>query len=327
MNALGTYTYKKVINDIVDRLNAYTTVKEKFPANLMREEIYLTICEVLSMLGIATSPDYKSSFILTSSGMGLVYADPVTNRPAVSYTNSTKALVIPTSGDGITWTHPTGMADGFNDFYAGMNFSLVWYDSEDNLHTSLGTVSSVISSSSVVLSFTQDDPGANIDNKKIAGFGIQTIPTDIISLDAYTQCKSIDKIESVVDSITGVCAEMDSEKKFYGIKKESGFGNYDDEIIWIKQGNMLLFFKGANITNYGTRTLNYIRTPIKPSLNSEFVDIKDEYLSVVKDRVIIKAMESLAGQGKLSDSGANALAMMKKSNLEEKQALNKSAEN
>lgn len=333
---LSNFTYQQVIRDIRDRLNQFTD--DKFPPKLIRSELYLTLTEIIEMMGIANLPEYKSSFTLVSTDTGLQYTKPGSSIPATSFTLSTMRVVIPLTGSGISWVKNTG----FNLSFVGMPFYMQYTEGTSKQCT--GTISTILTDpdeldnpadggTTAVLVFDTVQPGGyvvptgNITSANLLTFNVDTYQTDTIYLENYSEFKFIDKITSLDDSISGPCFDTVNEVRFNSLVHDRAISNYSDVIIYYREGNVIRFDKGTEITAYGTRKVSYIRLPIKPIANTEYVDCKDTLLTVLKEKVMLKILETLSGQGKLNQKGEQTLATMKQSSLEEKKALNKSAEN
>ena len=221
---LSNFTYTQAIRDIRDRLNQFTD--DKFPPKLIRSEIYLTLTEIIEMMSIANLPEYKSSFTLTSTDVGLAYTKPGSSIPATSFTLSTMRIVIPLTGSGISWILNTG----FNLSFVGQPFYMEYMDGLTGRECS-GIISKIVKETdeldsplaggtTAVLAFDSPQPDGyviptgNITSANLLTFNVNNYQADTIYLENYSAFKFIDKITSIDDSISGPCYDVENERRF-----------------------------------------------------------------------------------------------------------------
>lgn len=319
----------EVIASVRTRLQDFT--EERFPKKEILKLINECQDELQEMSGTKEEPQYRDSVIIPMSKR----VDSLGGTGA-SYTNSTKRVIIPLSGTGITWN---GDADGFDASWVGAVVT-IWIGTNTSSSTELPNSPDSLSPggqryNTVVKSYVNsttlelESTGYTLPATDLSGGSfnvtIQLIDNAVDSVDLaqLSNFTRIDRITSIESSLAGICIEKD-EKQFKALKRYSADESpYVDDIIWMRQGDIIYFCKGANLSSYGTRILNHIRLPLKCANYNSYVDTKETMIPMLKEMILVRIFASL----KLSippefSATAQKLGLMKKAVEEEKVKVN-----
>jgi hypothetical protein len=303
---IGTWTFGQIISDIRTRLKTFTD--EFFPKKLIRSELNRCISELHELGGTKDDPVYRTYSVLTAAGSQGGF---VALSSGCTYTNTTKSVYIPTAqwvgGAFSTYiTSATALPIGtIVIFYLPAGGDNIW----------ASTIESITDATHFIL---KDAYGSNLGT---SDFQIAVLcgdtTTDSIDISGIGDYKVIDKITSIEDSVTGLCLEM-SQKDFQSIKQYGSVSNYTDDILWYREGERIHFYKGSNVTAYGTRTMYYTRMPVKGTLDADYIDVRDSNVGMIIDMVMLKVLQTVNAPIPSALAGTNEkLMIMKKSGQEE----------
>jgi len=92
---------------------------------------------------------------------------------------------------------------------------------------------------------------------------------------------NFDKVVKVVDSNNGL-VPMKSDFAFENL---AAITSYQNSVFYFQHGETLNFFKGNNVSNFGTASVYYYRQPVAVVSSSDFLDIRDKYVPLVIAKV------------------------------------------
>lgn len=314
--AQGSFTYGEVISDIktpLQELYPKVMTDKIFTKKIMLKLIYKVICELNELAGDKDDPKYREKTVLTpsSNAGGLVpYSSGCT------YTNSSKTVYIPS----VLWEggyFSTGLTDATK---LSQGAIVIFYLPVGGANVWASTIASITDATHFVLT---DAYGGNLASAEfsVAVLVPGTSSADDIDLTAITDYKYIDKITSIYDSVNGLCIEV-PEDTFHSLTKmTSTDNNMSDTVVYFRAGGYI-YMKKFSLTAYGTRTIYYIRFPIKPTLTTEYVDIPDTQQKLLSDIVSVYILQShKISIPDLYRSSYSKLMEMKKQTAEEKAKL------
>ena len=147
-----------------------------------------------------------------------------------------------------------------------------------------------------------------------------TITTESSSINmAVLDFEKIDKITAITYGSGKPCIEKD-EKEYYNILSYGSNSNYKNEVIWHRKGTVIYFLKGSGIAAYGIRDVWFTRLPEKAIRFSDYLDVKDTELNLIKNNVISSLIgnpNSQAELSKLQTANAQSIAEVKKHGTED----------
>lgn len=308
MTVLGNKQLGKLIANIKALSSIYT--EEKIPNVLIKDILNEVVDELNSISGTKDKDSYRESYVIPQLTSVII-----TNADSTSYTSSNRRLVIPASGDNITWTNETeftsewiGGTVVFENILRGIRYN--------------STIESVVNATTIVLSATDAYlPSADLDDDSLGNITItlDKSQTNSIPIGSMSVFKYIDYITSIEDTLTSEVIKV-TEKEFNQLSRDGSYSVYANSIIWTLAGDTLKFKKGANVSVYGTRTMNIIRTPKPMTTNTDYIDVKPSVIAQVISIAlyrILKAMRVQPIPGDVQEAQTN-LEKQKRAFVEEK---------
>lgn len=286
---LGDKQLGKLVANLQSRASLYT---EEAISRLLIRDIYNEVAAELA--GIAGTKDkefYKEGYIIPQT-TSIIISVP---DSAVSYTSSTRRLIIPAAQtDGtIVWSGETA----FSSIFVGA--SVIWSSVKKGVQYS-SVIESVVNGTTVVLASTtaltdtapvippSDQAGTDIINLSIP---LNVSTANDINIGGLSVYKYIKYITSIEDSITPEVIQV-SEKEFRMISSEGAYSAYANSIIWTQTGDTIRFRKGSSVSAYGIRTMHIVRTPIPMSVNADYIDVRPDNIGQVNDIVLYRVLRA-----------------------------------
>lgn len=156
---------------------------------------------------------------------------------------------------------------------------------------------SVVVNNNTTLSLLMDHNGVltsiNTDDGSIMmKFGYSEDEKIIIS--GYTWYRFIDQVLSVYDSgIADECVNAKTLSNFRGIVKSNLSYNYKNSIIWVRDGEYMLFAKGSGIASYGVRTMHFSRKPFPVTSLNEEIDLPWHLMDLFYSLCMLEGLQVL----------------------------------
>lgn len=137
---------------------------------------------------------------------------------------------------------------------------------------------------------------------------------DLTTLRDTIHYKNYGKIINITYGGSIPCIER-SEMDFHSIKAQGALSNWKDSVIWHKRGTVIYFYKGSGVSSYGTRTVWFVRLPAKLANYSDFIDIPDSNMNILRNKVMRALLQAKGLDPNLIIDESERL---KKNDLEEK---------
>jgi hypothetical protein len=142
------------------------------------------------------------------------------------------------------------------------------------------------------------------------------------SNNEITLSMNYDKIVKLVDGTNGLVLER-SPADIEGTKTHP---QSQKNIFYSVVGDKLELYKGTGIGgSYGTLTLYYTRTPNKAGADTEYLDIKDKFVSLLVGKAKIAVYEALgkSAPSELQEGMTNKILAIKQADRDELAAVKK----
>jgi len=267
MSISKNYTLKKIksLLRILTRQLGVKSLQDKEITSI----INYNLLDLAALLNGAQNPFYQDKAVL---------GDAATFHSAViatgAYTNSTKTV--------------TDAGHGFTSADVGRRVVLT-----DSLIAILGisTITSVPTTGTFII--------ANAMGSDIAQLNYSVLSRQSTSSLDLSALK-ISKIIKLVDATNGEVAPAgDSD-----FEKLVDFDEYSESVCYNHVGESLELFKGSDVTSWGTLTLHYYRTPNLLSADTDYVDLKDDYIGLLIDKckLVVYEIAKQAAPQDLSNS-------------------------
>lgn len=321
--SIGSHKAGVVIASVRTRLQEFTD--EKFPKKEILRVLNECVDEFHELSGTKNEPEYRDSMVIpvdkAVSSLG---------GTGSSYDASDKKITIPLTGTGIIWTNDES---GFDDSWIGAFVVItlgntggsevegVGIDAPGGGQRYTSIIESVPNTTSVILEAT----GYTLPSSDLSGatlnISIQLLNNEVDSVDLaqLTNFKRIDKITTIESSLHE-CVEL-QEKDYNAVSRyDTAESPYSDTIIWKRHGDILHFNKGA-LASFGTRTMNFTRLPIFCVSYSDYVDIKDTGMKLLKDMIAVSILSTLMMKVALPQETVSKINNMRSAVNEEKAKL------
>ena len=158
-------------------------------------------------------------------------------------------------------------------------------------------------------------PGVNIpvtgSANKLYYAVIPAHSSDSLDLSALR----INRVRKLKDSISGECVEVADARDFENL---SQFPQKQNNIYWYQNGETIQLYKGSKISAYGTLTLDYYGKPISVVQDTDYLDIKDEYVPLVIQKAQNYIISHLTRTGQQIPVTNNVGAIKQAETIEEK---------
>jgi len=272
MSISKNYTLKKIksLLRILTRQLGVKSLQDKEITSIVN----YNLLDLAALLNGAQNPFYQDKTVLADAASSA--STPVI--ASASYANATKRITH--TGHGIT------SAD------IGKRIALLG-DSGLAHYMGIGTVTAIISTSIFEVSFAL---GADIAINYLSYVVLPAHSSSFLDLSTL----KIHKIVKLVDSINGEVAPAgDSD-----FEKLADFDEYSESVCYNHVGETLELFKGSDVASWGTLTLHYYRTPNLLSADTDYVDLKDDYIGLLIDKckLVIYEIAKQAAPQDLSNS-------------------------
>lgn len=124
---------------------------------------------------------------------------------------------------------------------------------------------------------------------------------NVVDLSTYEDYKLLTNIMHIKferverdRSYTDLCINLEE----WDFEKQIAYGSgsvYKDDVTWYRKGDIVYFSKGTNVANYNQRTIYLNRLP-KPAVEMfDFVDVKDDKISMVESLAEMKLLRRQSG--------------------------------
>ena len=298
---LSTWQADQLKSDLQSMLGVYTD--EDLVSGLIINTINRGVSELYGFNGWADADDYNDY-----TEIPIVKKVSCVSIAGSGYDTDTKQLYLP-EDSAILWTNDSG----FNSAWIGATGSI--RDNNDALSYSV-KVTKIIDSNTVVL---VDPQGRSIPSIAAADLTVSLSTNvnnqaDTIDLTHIPLYKSIDSIVKVTyteqvkkpgdtrsETRTRLAIGPPSitPKIFEGRRYNR---NSEDQVLWIKEGELLQFQKGSKLSSYGKRKLYYILQPI-PIVNEwDYIDIRNDNIPQLLDYLCVKLINAVTDPSKVKMS-------------------------
>ena len=255
------WTLARALGFVRDKLNAVSL--DDAQQLFLVDYLHANLCEVAKLLDVGVYQDYLVRQIVTPTLGSPFYADYTSASQSTSYNNATNTAT--KSGHGLSVGQPMiYWAPG-----AGITFGHII--------------------AKTAITFTLDNPIA-LGVAIVAGIYYVTLPKaleDSIDISSYRY----DSIVKLTDSNIGLCVRKD----FKSIDNILDSPQTASSIYYFVSGDTILLKKGADAV-YGNLTLSYTRTPIKAVDDTDYLDIRDEFVNFVANKTALAVFEKLGKQ-------------------------------
>lgn len=271
-NRVGKHPAGAIISIITSRLKEYT--KKSVPPELWYDIINGKVDMIHEVLSIKDKAIYKDKAVLAdTSNEGAIATNTSTN---VTYNNTTKILTDTAGGTGFKYKYSGSISD-FTGFKGGDKVTLIIADAQSKITSFLmDEVDEVISAVQLKLKHGVFPAVSSLDANDYIIIHPSASTSEEISIGSAAYYKMIDQILTVFDSsLNDECINAETLSNFYSMRKTQlgADRSYRNSIIYVRDGETLLFAKGANITSYGTRTMHYTRKPYSITSDADIVDL------------------------------------------------------
>lgn len=279
---IGKRRIGEVISHVEARLRQYT--QEVMPPALWFELIDSKVALLHGISSTAEKMLYRDNIVLTNPTAGT--GGLVTVNLGCTYTNATKTIYVP----GSTF---------LNSFHAGITRADEIPIGSEVLIVDAGErvkyLATFVESTPTSNTFTvRDAYGYNLSSAQLQFAVIIPYDSDNIDLSKLSGYSDIDQVLSIYSTqIADECREMESLAHFFSVKKSSLSYNYRNQVIWIRDGEVLRFAKGTGVPSYGTRTMYFTRRPYKTTVLTEMIDLPESMMDMLYDTLTVQALQVL----------------------------------
>lgn len=329
---LSSVTAREFIADCNQELRNYK--KRDWTPKLTLKVINEIVQEFYELSGAKDDPKYRSKVVIPR--IASAYSNV---NAGASYTASTRLLVIPASGGGITWDGATAFNSSFVGAAVKINIVAEFSGSGENrgaseaaavqpTNTYYAVVEEVVSPTTVKLTAASSSGIPNISGSALNALVTAISEQDDVYIGNLDIYKGIDKIVKITYAPSGTpkpTCEVDSMEFDYIKEIPKSANNYSEEVIWYRGGAYIYMFKGGDVSSYGKREMEVLRMPVKCTSQDDYIDVSDSNIRMIKDMVQIKMLQTLKDTQLPADLAGTAgkLQEMKKANAEEKALLKK----
>jgi len=220
------------------------------------------------MLNTASHPDYMQTAVLNEDPNGVATYAPLT---VTSWDSASETLTI--------------SSHGFTSSDVGKIVILALTDiAYDVTGIAYGYISSIPDGNTIILTngFEDDEPGTN-------GLHIYALVGEAYSytnnkLECSISSLNIDRIIKIVDSVNGLvvnAGDLEIEGITYFSVDKPGNSLKQKDMFYTVNGETISIYKGTSIDNPGTLTMYYYRQPNLVVNSTDYIDVKDKYMSLV----------------------------------------------
>jgi hypothetical protein len=224
----------------------------------LNDFIHLAICDLAELLNAAKYPDYGVPVVINTVSPGGIVT-------GATYTSSTNNI--------------QQTSHGFTSADIGKLIAFQY-------STTFQAVAKIVSITDANNFIVSNGFGSSTYTINYCTFtASQSITIDISSY-------RLDTITKVVDSINGLVVPADDND----IENYSTMDQKQYNVFWDRIGDTLYLYKGTHVASLGTLTLFYNRLPIKATLSTDYLDIRDKYMKLALDKAKILVYETLKQQ-------------------------------
>jgi len=249
--------------------------------------IHIAVTKTAERLGLSTLGDYTQATAV--SVVTLAAASGIVLATSYSYTTKTVTKA----------AHGLSVGD-----------TLIYWD--DGGYYAIGYVATVPSSSTFTVS---QNIGVTVTNFKY----LKVTPHSTDTVDISGLGYGVDQIVKLSDSISGLCVPKPTD-----VLDDLTYPQKQGKIHYYRRGETLVLRKGSDVSAYGTLTLEYVRSPMKVTTSTDYLDIKDKYISLIIDVAKLLVYEAVNAQPpeQLSKSVEERIGAFAQENLKERVAIN-----
>lgn len=247
----------KMIEDQV-RIATKQISPEKIQSLSIIDIINKNLLDLVEMLNGQSMPDYMVAQVVTDAA-----SNTATSMLAVSFTHLTKTI--------------NKVAHGLTSASIGKRILLgqIAFDPAELLNPTLGTIVSITDVNNFVVSCT---PGKNLPDGG-NNFWYAIFPSHTSSFIDLSGLK-INKIDRLEDSLNGPVVE---EKNFH-FSSLGKYTQFSKGVFYNTVGESLMLFKGSAVAAWGVLTLYYYRTVQFVTSETDFIDLKDQFMPLLIDK-------------------------------------------
>lgn len=284
---LGILSAGKIIEDMMEMSLLYT--EEDIPFPLWLSTLNEVSAKMKAILAGKDSVEYTESVaipILKSVNAALIAGS--------SFDGDTGELVLPV--DDVTWVN----GEGFDESWTGIEGTITVNNTATDYKV---RITGVLAENTVILESTDNTTIPDIAEDdlivNLSTYGQRN--NDDVDLSLWDKYKRIDSIKKITYSRgTGANKRVKdcigppkvTDKNFDSMRYSR---NYADNVLWIREGEVLKFSRGTNVANYGEdgRVLLAVLNPAICESETDIVDIRYEDLDNLKKAVLIRIITGL----------------------------------
>ena len=256
------WTLARALGLVRDNINAISLDTAQQP--FLVDYLHANLCEVAKLLDVGVYQDYLVRQVVTPALGSPFYADFTSPLQSTSYNNSINTAI--RAEHGLT-----------------VGQQLIYWCQGMGITT--GHVIAVTNNT-----FTVNNPIAPSDAIAVYPFNYVLMPSaleDSIDISSYRY----DSIVKLTDSNIWSCVRKD----FKSIDNFLDSPQTSSNVYYFVSGDTILLKKGSSAT-YGNLTLSYTRIPIKATADTDYLDIRDEFVNLVINKTAIKVFEKMGQQ-------------------------------
>ncbi|MGD8777743.1 MAG: hypothetical protein PVH88_02145 [Ignavibacteria bacterium] len=286
------FTLKETRNIILQWVKELDQVK--IERKLVNKFINMAVTDTAEILGLAELEPYGETAILNNVNSSVnSYSEGVVTE--ATYSNTTKS--IEKSPHSLTTNH--------------IGRRIVFWSTTSNI--AIGQIVSIPDENNFTVNIAVGSDMSSVNYSIFSEHSVDSL--DISDL-------RINQTRKLTDSVNGLILPT-TDTKFDNL---SEFDEKSDNIYWYRHGEKLLLHKGANISGYGEITLHYFRYPYRATIDSDYLDIRDQFIpGLVIPKVKNYVLEHLGIEPseKLIEQINSRTEKIRNLNIAEKASLNK----
>ena len=311
---LGNKTLGQLIANLQIRAKLYTD--KVVPGPTIKELINDSVDELHGVLGEEDYLDYRDSVVIPISGKQYRQSSG-SGQTGTSFTKNTRTLVLMAAPNTQYWINDV---NGFDSEWLN---AVVQFRNINNPRFHSGRIQTVVNAYTVILkdpiAYAPEEEGdsisGNIDNTFLECYIVpDTFDSAVIDLASFTYFSNIDYISSIVDEVNGPCVELPEQIYETAIRQGSD-SLYANEIIYNRKGDKINMHCGVNVPGFSLRTMNYTRTPLAMTANTDKVDLKAKHNNRLADIVLYKILK-MSGDAAIPPDIASAFSLLMRQKAE-----------
>lgn len=132
----------------------------------------------------------------------------------------------------------------------------------------------------------------SLDYMTVYSFTYNPAARPEIDLSTYQYCKNIDRMKQIISS-SYIFKYIEDPEEFNKLSFEQNNYFLRDKILWTYYNNYIYFYTSLTIQSSFSAKLLFYRTPIIPTSNESYLDIKDGNVNQLIDMTAVKVLQFL----------------------------------